>query len=432
MIDKREQGHARSVLDAAADMDKRQGFLQHLEARGEKLCEQEQYAEMEAYFLSDACPKDLERLRDGDYFLPPPFHYRVPKNASRKMRDVYAFRGRDLFLMRLISWVMHDDDDALMPEGLYSFRRGVQARDFLMKLREFPNLGRYYVVKSDVSNYGGSIVPEKLIPQLEALWPEDPALLNLLKFLLLRRTCIEKDGRVVRCEPGGLSGVPVSNCFVNVYLMDVDRYFYPRAPLYCRYSDDVVILAESRAEAEAYLERLLGFLDERKLVTNSEKTRLIPPGEPVDILGYKVCDGVIDISDHALAKVERRLRMKSRRILRDKQQLGMTDAQAARQMVEYCNYKLFGEAGDQEWCWARWYFPVINTVEGLRRIDHYAQNAIRFAMCGTMGNRRFNMRYDGLRAMGYRSLVHAYYHTNGEKGAAPGNPDGPGSRGKGE
>ena len=400
----------RSVLDIAADMEKRKGFLRHLEATGKKLHEPEQYAETEAYILSDDCVRDLQQLKAGDYFFAPPFHYRVPKNASGKMRDVYAFKGRDKYMLRLIAWVMHDFDDELLPDGLYSFRRSVQARDFLLKVREFKDFGDHYIVKADVSNYVGSIVPEKIIPQLEEMWKHDPALLGLLKFLLLRRECIDKDGNVVHCEPGGMGGIPVANCFMNVYLTDVDRYFYPRAPLYSRYSDDVVILARDRAEAEAYRARFLAFLEERQLSTNPEKTRLVPPGEPVEILGYKVTGGVIDISDHAMMKIKRKLRIRSKRILRYKKQNHMTDAQAAEWMISYCNYALFGNGKKHELSWARWYFPVLTTVDGLREIDRYVQDAIRYVTCGTMRDSRYRIHYDDLRSLGYRNLVHAYYH----------------------
>lgn len=399
----------RSVLDIAADTEKREGLLRHLEATGKKRHEGREYAEMEAYLLSDDCAEDLRRLRQADFFFAPPFHYRVPKNASGAMRDVYAFKGREKYLLRLIAWVMHDYDDAL-PQGLYSFRRSVQARDFLKKVRNFKDFEKYYIVKADVSNYVGSIVPEKIIPQLEVLWQHDPALLSLLKFLLLRRECIDRGGNVAACEPGGMGGIPVANYFMNVYLIELDRYFYDIAPLYSRYSDDVVILARDLPEAEAYRERFLQILQERQLVTNPKKTRLLMPGESVELLGYKVCRGKIDISDHAMEKVKRKLRVKSRKLLQTKRRERLTDAQAAQQMIDYCNFVLYGDAGKHELSWARWYFPVLNTADGLREVDRYAQDAIRFVMCGSLRRKRYGIRYEELRALGYKSLVHAYYH----------------------
>lgn len=398
------------VLDLAADPEKRRGFLRHQVATGKTRHNPDQYAEMEAYLLSEACVRDIEALKRGEYDFPPPFHYRVPKNASGKMRDVYAFKGKEMYLLRLIAWVLHDFDDETFPDGLYSFRRSVQAKDFLMKIRSFRDFGKYYIVKADVSNYVGSIVPEKIIPQLESIWQDDPAFLGLLKFLLLRRECIDKDGNVVSHEPGGLGGIPVANYFMNVYLTDVDRYFFERAPLYCRYSDDVVILARDREEAEAYRRRLLEFLEERQLSTNAKKTRLVEPGETVEILGYNVCNGMIDISDHAMYKIKRKLRIRAKRILARKNEKHLSDAEAGTEMIRFCHRTFYGNNAKHELSWARWYFPVLNSIEGLREIDHYAQDAIRFVMNGSMHERRYSVRYDDIKALGYRSLVHTYYH----------------------
>ena len=260
------QAPAPGVLDLAADKEKIASFLAHQVETGKQKHDPDQHAEMEAYLYSEEYPADLERLQKGDYFFSAPFHYRIAKNASGKKRDVYALKGRDLYILRMVSWILHDYDSTMFPPGLYSFRRNEHAKDFLKKIRSFHNLDRFWIIKTDVSNYVGSIVPEKIIPRLEEMWPNDPALLGLLKFLLLRRECIEPDGSVVACEPGGLGGLPVANYFMNVYLMEMDWYFNMRSPLYCRYSDDIVILARDREEAEAYLKKFYGILDEKQLM----------------------------------------------------------------------------------------------------------------------------------------------------------------------
>lgn len=400
----------RSVLDVCADLSRRQGFLRHQEVMGKLRFDPEQCEEMKAYILGSECTEDLERLKQGDYFFPAPFHYRVPKNASGKMRDVYSFKGRDMYILRLIAWVLHDYDDEMLPPGLYSFRRSVQARDFLAKVRNFKDFDKYYIVKADVSNYVGSIVPEKIIPQLEEMWGHDPAFLNLLKFLLLRRECVEKDGSVVPHEPGGLGGVPVANYFMNVYLTEMDRYFYPKAPLYCRYSDDIVILANTLEEAEACRTHFMDILEERQLHTNPNKTRLIMPGEPVEILGFKAAGGKVDISDHAMEKIKRKLRIRAGRLLRRKKKYGWSDEEAGHRMIDFCNYLFYGDAGKHKLSWARWYFPVLSTANGLREVDYYARDAVRYVMCGSMHKRRLNIRTEKLHEMGYHSLVHAWYH----------------------
>ena len=58
-------------------------------------------------------------------------------------------------------------------------------------------------------------------------------------------------------------------------------------------------------------------------------------------------------------------------MLQYKRQKHLTDVQAAQQMIDYCNYVLYGDAGKHELSWARWYFPVLTTADGLREVDRH-------------------------------------------------------------
>jgi hypothetical protein len=42
-------------------------------------------------------------------------------------------------------------------------------------------------------------------------------------------------------------------------------------------------------------------------------------------------------------------------------------------------------------------------------IDLYAQDLLRYLISDTHTKSRYNVRYEDLKAMGYRSLVHEYY-----------------------
>ena len=84
---------------------------------------------------------------------------------------------------------------------------------------------------------------------------------------------------------------------------------------------------------------------------------------------------------------------------------------AAAAFIRVFNRKLFEQPEDQDHMlsWSLWYFPVINTVESLREIDRYAQDCLRFLISGRRTKARYNVRYDDLKQLGYRSLVHEYY-----------------------
>lgn len=175
-----------------------------------------------------------------------------------------------------------------------------------------------------------------------------------------------------------LGGNPLSNFLMNVCLMDLDTYYECHSPLYCRYSDDLIIFAENRAEAERYISFFQSVLKEKHLTVNPEKMRLIEPGEQVDILGYSLNQGILDIADHSRQKLLRKIRMHSKRLILAKKERHLTDREAAVQMTVYCNNLFFGKAGSNELSWSRWIFPVINTIASLKEMDHYAQEAIRY------------------------------------------------------
>ena len=398
---------SQGVLHRCMSREFRDSFLKY---RGSKPGHADrEWEEMTEYISSDACVRDLEDLIRRDYRMPPPFHYLIPKNLSGRKREIYAWKGSFKYLFKLISFAMRDYD-CVYSEGLYSFRTSKTAQDFLRILRDNDHCSSCYILKADVSNYVGSIVPEKIIPMLERIWGHDPALLDLMKYLLLRRECIEPDGRIITCEPGGLGGIPLANLFMNVYLMDLDDYFFPLAPLYCRYSDDIIIFARSREEAQAYQDHLLQVLKDKELSTNSEKTYLIEPGGEVEILGCKLKDGKIDVSDHAKKKLKRKIRMRANYILRSKKEKGITDEECGRRMAAYCENVFFGQHKKNELTWARWLFPVITETASLKELDHFVQDAIRYCMCGTMKKKRYQITYQDLKALGCKSLVHAFYH----------------------
>ena len=389
-------------------MENRKKFIRHRE-RNTSIYDTEEFNSLADYIASEECVNDLKKLIERDYTMPPPYHYRVAKNLSARKRDVYAYKGNFKFLLQLISYCTRDQE-SLYSEGLYSFRASRTARDFLRKLKYFEHVEDYYIVKFDVSNYVSSIVPELIIPKLEELWKDDPSFVDLLKYLLLRRECIERNGDVVSCETGGLGGLPQGNLFMNVYLMELDEYFYPRSPLYCRYSDDIIIFARSREEAQEYLDVLFQMLKDKKLSVNREKTYVIEPGGEVEILGIRLKDGKMDMAFHSKNKLKRKIRMRANKILRLKKAKGWSDEECGKRMIEFCNHLFFGGELRRQLTWSRWLFPVITETTTLKELDHYMQNSIRYCMCGSMSDKRYRITYEDLQRLGYFNLVHAYYH----------------------
>ena len=125
--------------------------------------------ELREYILSDECVRDIDRLESGDYFLDYPKYRLVPKNFQNKKRAIYIVSGKQGVLLKLLGFVLRDIE-SFYSDRLFSFRSDKTAKDLLFEAGINKELGSMYVLKTDVSNYVGSIVPELLIPMLEKIF----------------------------------------------------------------------------------------------------------------------------------------------------------------------------------------------------------------------------------------------------------------------
>ena len=78
-------------------------------------------------------------------------------------------------------------------------------------------------------------------------------------------------------------------------------------------------------------------------------------------------------------------------------------------LIRIFNDKFFESGDPRALTWSRWFFPVINRTDGLREIDNYLQQYIRYLGTGRHTKAYYRVRYADLKALGYRSLVHEYY-----------------------
>ena len=87
----------------------------------------------------------------------------------------------------------------------------------------------------------------------------------------------------------------------------------------------------------------------------------------------------------------------------------MDGTKAAAAFIRIFNHKLLEVNEDSDLTWSLWFFPVITTSKSLHEIDLYAQELLRFLISGTHTKSRYNVRYEDLKALGYKSLVNEYY-----------------------
>ena len=281
-------------------------------------------------------------------------------------------------------------------------------------LRAVPGLGEMWAYKADVSNYFNSIPVEKLLPMLAEALGEDGRLYGFLS-ALLREERVLSGRETVREQKGIMAGTPLSAFYANLYLRELDRHFARRGVPYARYSDDIILFAPDRAGAEALAGEVRTILTEHGLGLNPAKEELFDPAEGWTFLGFRCRGDAVDIAPASLEKIKGKMRRKSRALMRWRQRGGYGGEKAAAAFIRVFNRKLLESPPDNDLSWSRWFFPLLTTADSLRVIDRYAQDCLRWLVSGKRTKGRYDVRYEDLKRLGYRSLVHEYYDFQKEE-----------------
>ena len=332
----------------------------------------------------------------------------ISKMSTQKKRTVYTYPKAENTVLKLLTWLLLRRYDGLFADTLYSFRPGRTAKDAVLRLTHTPGIGGMYAYKADVSNYFNSVPVDMLVTDLRELLADDPALLAFLTSLLTE-PCVLYGGREVPEQKGIMAGAPLSAFFANVFLRELDRSFCEKRVPYARYSDDIIVFAKNEAELEAPAGEIRAFLSLRGLALNPDKEERFSPQTGWVFLGFRYCGGQVDIAPASVKKLKQKMRRKARALTRWAKRNGIEGEKAARAFIRVFNRKLFENPADNELTWAYWFFPVITTAESLRALDRYAQDCVRFLVSGVRTKARYNVRYEDLKALGYKSLVHEYY-----------------------
>lgn len=392
-----------SILQLAGKRECWQEFLdykrekQNLSKAEEK--EIEDFIERKAY--APLCKKWEEEV----FPVTLPVKRIINKEGTGKKRIVYSYLGDEGIFLKFIAFRLNRYDE-IFCDNCYAFRRGIGVGSAIHRLKN-AGIDRSYCIKADISNYFNSIEPEELLKKLDFM-KSDEALYRLFERVLLNNKVLESDC-IVNEKKGAMAGTPFSPFLANVYLRDVDEYYEQRGMLYFRYSDDILLFADSERELWNKKEELFRMIEKCGLKLNSQKVKVYLPGEAIEFLGFSYHKGVVDLSENTLRKTKAKIKRKAEALRRWQRKKNLTEEKAAIGFIRAMNRKFFGKDREDEFTWKRWFFPHLTTDEGLKEIDAYMQQYIRYAITGRHYKGNFRIRYETMKEWGYRSLVNEYY-----------------------
>ncbi len=353
----------------------------------------------------------LERAREfagGTYEPSLPERLQISKLGSDKKRVIYVFPSADRMMLKAVHHCLARTELALSPNCL-AFRPGFSIHGaFRSVIRRYRP--EYACIRIDIKNYFNSIPVERMSHVSAECFSGEPGLAESIRKMLFNEQVLEK-GLVIRdADKGIMAGMPLSPLLANLYLTEFDRKAETWAPVYARYSDDMIFFCEPMT-AEALWRKIEEELSVYGLLRNEDKSSVIPPGEEWEFLGLSFRDGRIGLSSGSIQKMKGKISRAARKLYRWKIRKGASTERAARALIRKFQFKFYGTGTeDDELTWSRWYFPLISGAEDLRKIDIYLQEMIRYLDSGRHTKKNYKrLPYAELKKLGYIPLVAAFY-----------------------
>jgi len=338
-------------------------------------------------------------IQQGFYFDAPQIKL-VNKSGTNKKRVVYCFKPDETIVLKFIASLLNRYDNYFCPL-LFSFRKELSVRRAIKELLKKIDSRPLYCYKLDISNYFNSIDVKLLLPMLQEIFSGDEKAFQFFEGLLYASGSDNS---------GVMAGTPTSPFLANVYLSDLDKHFYHLDVPYARYSDDIIVFAQTEQELTQHVSFIHEFLAKRHLTVNTKKQEFIPPLKAWSFLGIEYSNGQTDLSAVTKDKIKAKIRRKARSIYRWKTRKNAPHDKAVQVMTKSFNKKFFINAGKGELTWSRWYFPLLTTDKGLKEIDNYLQMWLRYLKTGKHNKKNFSAApYEYLKQNGYISLVNKYY-----------------------
>jgi len=384
-----------SVLDGLINHDK---WLQFLE---EKNLKKREYQKLKQYIEEKRYLPISQKIVEEAYTFSIPQKKLINKNHSSKKRVIYQFREEENIILKMIHFLF-SEYEFLLCDNCYSFRRKVGPKQaFLSIQKSFSGYG----YKVDIQNYFNSIPIDSLLEILNGKIDEKSY--RLLEKILLDDRVLY-DGKILYEKKGVMAGTPISCFLSNIYLSPLD--FQMNDSNYARYADDIILFASTKEELEKKVFFIKQYFKEASLEINLSKEKYYTPNEKLEFLGFSYFQGTIDLSNHAKEKMKTKIKRKAKALRRWAIRKNIPLEKALKSMNTIFNYKFFYEKKGKELNWSIWYFPVINSVSGLREIDNYFQKNLRYIMTGNYHeSNQWKVPYQLLKENGYKSLVNAYY-----------------------
>ena len=235
--------------------------------------------------LAPEIERSLEALSAallGETYRPHKIRRAFIKKANGGRRPLSIPAVIDRVAQTAAMLALEPEMDARMSETSLAYRIGRGPPQAIKAVEAAFAEGLIWTVDADIKSYFDTIWHRQLMTDL-AIWVDDERILRLM--LRWLRTFGWR-GR------GVAQGAPISPLLANIYLHPFDRLMAVNGWRVVRYADDFVVMTESLSNAKRAMKDVERLLRGRGLALNAEKTRIVPPDQPLLFLGQTLRAGV--------------------------------------------------------------------------------------------------------------------------------------------
>ena len=307
----------------------------------------------------------LMAIQNNQYRIFPPHIARIPKDNG-DFREVYVNEPIDRIFLSLYNDVLFEMYGHRIHPTCKSYQKGIGCPQTVREVsKQICGMKSHAVgYKADLSKYFDTVkieVIDKALDELDTGSPLDA----IVREYYHTDMVFDADGNLVEHYGSLKQGCAVASFLANYVLRDIDAKLSEMNILYCRYSDDILMIGEDADKAISVLAEMLA---EKGLKLNPKKVEPIYKDVFFTFLGFNICGDKITFSKKSIKNFQREIEERTIKST-------YSTKKAIHQVTKYLYEGYIVD--DKQFGWSAYFLPTVNVQEDVQELNRFVMDCIR-------------------------------------------------------